>query len=131
VLPLPISALRAAAPVLTNPANRHRAIPLTYDQFRYAFANAVSEDEAHELYARPFPHHLPRLAGGRPDIAGAHRTVRRALTPAGMHHVRPIWGIRWNATESGRSDGPAAGCCGASIGGAPPRTREPQDAGTD
>jgi non-heme chloroperoxidase len=50
VLPLPISALRAAAPVLTNPANRHRAIPLTYDQFRYAFANVVSEEEARELY---------------------------------------------------------------------------------
>jgi pimeloyl-ACP methyl ester carboxylesterase len=27
VLPLPISALRAAAPVLGNPANRHRAVP--------------------------------------------------------------------------------------------------------
>ncbi|MGW7103247.1 alpha/beta hydrolase [Streptomyces sp. NPDC054838] len=50
VLPLPISSLRAAKPVLGNPANRHRAIPLTYDQFRYAFANAVSEDEARELY---------------------------------------------------------------------------------
>jgi pimeloyl-ACP methyl ester carboxylesterase len=50
VLPLPISALRAASPVLGNPANRHRAIPLTYDQFRYAFANAVSEDEAKDLY---------------------------------------------------------------------------------
>ncbi|MEU8614846.1 alpha/beta hydrolase [Actinoplanes sp. NPDC048791] len=50
VLPLPISALRSAAPVLTNPANRHKAVPLTYDQFRYAFANAVSEEEAHELY---------------------------------------------------------------------------------
>ncbi|GAA1293001.1 alpha/beta hydrolase [Planotetraspora silvatica] len=50
VLPLPISALRSASPVLTNPANRHRAVPLTYDQFRYAFANAVSEDEAKELY---------------------------------------------------------------------------------
>jgi non-heme chloroperoxidase len=50
VLPLPISALRAAAPVLTNPANRHRAIPLTFDQFRFAFANAVGEDEAKELY---------------------------------------------------------------------------------
>jgi non-heme chloroperoxidase len=36
--------------VLENPANRHRAIPLTYDQFRYAFANAVSEDEAKQLY---------------------------------------------------------------------------------
>ncbi|GAA5082603.1 pimeloyl-ACP methyl ester carboxylesterase [Thermocatellispora tengchongensis] len=50
VLPLPISSLRAAAPVLTNPANVHRAVPLTYDQFRYAFANAVPEEEARELY---------------------------------------------------------------------------------
>jgi non-heme chloroperoxidase len=50
VLPLPISALKSGAPVLGNPANRNRAIPLTYDQFRYAFANAVSEDEAKDLY---------------------------------------------------------------------------------
>ena len=50
VLPLPISALRSAGPVLKNPANRHRAVPLTYEQSRYAFANAVSEDEAKELY---------------------------------------------------------------------------------
>jgi non-heme chloroperoxidase len=51
VLPLPLSSLRASSPVLGNPANRHRAVPLTYEQFRYAFANAVSEDEARELYA--------------------------------------------------------------------------------
>jgi non-heme chloroperoxidase len=50
VLPLPISALRSAQPVLGNPANRHRAVPLTYEQFRYGFANAVGEDEARELY---------------------------------------------------------------------------------
>jgi non-heme chloroperoxidase len=50
VLPLPISALRAGSPVLANPANRNRAVPLTYDQFRFAFANAVDEDEAKELY---------------------------------------------------------------------------------
>ena len=50
VLPLPVSSLRAASPVLGNPFNRHRAIPLTYDQFRYAFASAVSEEEAGELY---------------------------------------------------------------------------------
>ena len=52
VLPLPLSALRAAAPVLHNPLNRGRAVPLTYDQFRFAFANAVSEDEAKELYEK-------------------------------------------------------------------------------
>jgi non-heme chloroperoxidase len=50
VLPLPISALKSSAPVLHNPANRGRAVPLTYEQFRYAFANLVSEDEAKELY---------------------------------------------------------------------------------
>jgi pimeloyl-ACP methyl ester carboxylesterase len=37
--------------VLGNPANRNRAIPLTYEQFRFGFANAVSEEEARELYA--------------------------------------------------------------------------------
>jgi pimeloyl-ACP methyl ester carboxylesterase len=50
VLPLPFSALRSASAVIANPLNRGRAVPLTYEQFRYAFANAVSEDEARELY---------------------------------------------------------------------------------
>jgi non-heme chloroperoxidase len=50
VLPLPFSSLKSASPVLRNPANRNRAVPLTYDQFRYGFANAVPEDEAKALY---------------------------------------------------------------------------------
>jgi len=50
VLPLPLTALKSAWPVLGNPANRNRAIPLTFEQFRYGFANAVSEEEAKELY---------------------------------------------------------------------------------
>jgi pimeloyl-ACP methyl ester carboxylesterase len=50
VLPLPISALKSSSPVLRNPANRNRAVPLTYDQFRFAFGNAVDEAEAKELY---------------------------------------------------------------------------------
>jgi non-heme chloroperoxidase len=50
VLPLPVSTLKSASPVLGNPANRNRAVPLTYEQFRFAFANAVSEEEAKELY---------------------------------------------------------------------------------
>ena len=50
VLPLPISALKAASPVLSNPTNWNKAIPLTFEQFRFAFANAVSEDEARQLY---------------------------------------------------------------------------------
>ena len=50
VLPLPFSALKSAWPVLGNPANRNRAVPLTFDQFRYGFANALSEHEAQQLY---------------------------------------------------------------------------------
>ncbi len=50
VLPLPISSLKSASPVLGEPANRNRAVPLTYEQFRFAFANAVTEDEARKLY---------------------------------------------------------------------------------
>jgi pimeloyl-ACP methyl ester carboxylesterase len=50
VLPLPISALKSASPVLGNPVNRNRAVPLTYEQFRFGFANAVSEEEAKELF---------------------------------------------------------------------------------
>jgi non-heme chloroperoxidase len=50
VLPLPIAALRSAGVALRNPANWNRAVPLSYEQFRYSFANAVGEDEAKELY---------------------------------------------------------------------------------
>jgi pimeloyl-ACP methyl ester carboxylesterase len=45
-----LSALKAASPVIANPRNRRRAVPLTLSQFRFAFANAVSEGEAKELY---------------------------------------------------------------------------------
>ena len=50
VLPLPISALRAASPVLRNPLNRGRAITLTLDQFKYGWANALDDEEAKQLY---------------------------------------------------------------------------------
>jgi pimeloyl-ACP methyl ester carboxylesterase len=50
VLPLPISALRSALPVLGNPLNRGRAVTLTLDQFKYGWANALSDEEAKQLY---------------------------------------------------------------------------------
>ena len=52
VLPLPLSSLRSTLPVLKNPANRHRAVSLTADEFRYSFGNAVSAEESDELYDR-------------------------------------------------------------------------------
>jgi non-heme chloroperoxidase len=50
VLPVPIAALRSSWPVLRNPADRNRAVMLTFEEFRYAFANAVTEEEARRLY---------------------------------------------------------------------------------
>jgi pimeloyl-ACP methyl ester carboxylesterase len=50
VLPLPISALRSAMPVLANPLNHGRAVTLTLDQFKYGWANALSDEEAKQLY---------------------------------------------------------------------------------
>jgi len=52
VLPLPLSALKSASAVLGNPLNYTRAVALSYEQFRYAFANVVDETEAHELYEK-------------------------------------------------------------------------------
>ncbi|BCY08373.1 alpha/beta hydrolase [Actinoplanes sp. L3-i22] len=52
VLPLPLSTLRSGFPVLGNPANAKRAVSLTPEQFRYAFGNAVSEQESRELFDR-------------------------------------------------------------------------------
>jgi len=66
VLPLPLSALRAGAPVLGNPANRKRAVTLTFAQFSYAFANAVSAEEAKRLYDE---YHV--AAPGRPLFQAA------------------------------------------------------------
>ena len=66
VLPLPFSSLKGAFPVLKNPANRTRAVRLTFDEFRFGFANAVSEAEARELYD---DRHVP--APGRPLFQAA------------------------------------------------------------
>ena len=50
VLPLPFSTLKVSGPFLLNPAYRGRAITLTFDQFKYGWANALGEDEAKRLY---------------------------------------------------------------------------------
>jgi non-heme chloroperoxidase len=50
VLPLPVSTLRVSAPLLRNPLNRGRAIALSLDQFKYGWANALSDEEAKQLY---------------------------------------------------------------------------------
>jgi pimeloyl-ACP methyl ester carboxylesterase len=53
---VPLSQLRATFPVLKNPANRHRAVGFTHDQWHYAFTNGFSEEESRALYER---YHIP------------------------------------------------------------------------
>ncbi|MDN3029025.1 alpha/beta hydrolase [Streptomyces sp. S.PB5] len=52
VLPLPLSALKATLPVFKNPANKRRSVSLTPEQFRFAFGNAIAEEESAALYER-------------------------------------------------------------------------------
>jgi non-heme chloroperoxidase len=66
---LPLSALKASFPVLGNPGNLKKAVSLTYEQFRYGFANAVPEAEAKELYE-----HWTIPAPGRPLFQAATAT---------------------------------------------------------
>ena len=69
VLPLPISTLRSASPVLRNPLNRGRAVALTFDQFKYGWANVLSEEEARQLYER---YHVPAPGVALMQMANAN-----------------------------------------------------------
>ncbi|MFI6294695.1 alpha/beta hydrolase [Nonomuraea sp. NPDC050790] len=60
VLIAPLSQIKSTFPVLKNPANRHKAVGLTFEQWNYAFTNTFTEEEARRLYER---YHIP--ASGR------------------------------------------------------------------
>jgi pimeloyl-ACP methyl ester carboxylesterase len=51
-IPLPPAQLRAGSPVLKSPANKHRSVALTAEQFRYGFGNAIDEAQSAELFER-------------------------------------------------------------------------------
>ena len=53
---MPLSQIKATFPVLKNPANRHRAVGFTHEQWHYAFTNTFSEEESRALYER---YHIP------------------------------------------------------------------------
>jgi pimeloyl-ACP methyl ester carboxylesterase len=52
----PVSQIRSLFPVLKNPANRHKAVGFTPEQFHYAFANTLSREESDKVYKR---YHIP------------------------------------------------------------------------
>src|SRR5918999_1452019 len=60
VLVAPRSQLKSACPVLRSPANRHKAVGFTYDQWRYVFTNTFDEADARATYDR---YHIPASGG--------------------------------------------------------------------
>jgi pimeloyl-ACP methyl ester carboxylesterase len=76
VLRLPLSSLKASLPVLRNPANRHRAVPLSTDEFHYAFTNTMSREESERIYQR---YHVPAAGGVLFEAALANLNPRAAL----------------------------------------------------
>src|SRR5665213_2394833 len=100
ILFLPLSTLRVSFPALRNPANNHRAVPLTAEQFHYAFTNNLSEQESlavYERYAVPGPDHVlfqAAFANFNPHAATAVNfdNAERApllLISGGKDHVSP------------------------------------------
>jgi non-heme chloroperoxidase len=82
---LPFSALKASFPVLGNPSNIKKAVSLTFDQFRYGFANAVPENEAKELYEKwtiPAPGR-PLFQAATATFAGSETKVNTGNTTRG------------------------------------------------
>jgi pimeloyl-ACP methyl ester carboxylesterase len=69
VLPLPFSTLKVSAPILRNPFNRGRAITLTFDQFKYGWANALDDEEAKRLYDK---FHVAAPGGALMQMANAN-----------------------------------------------------------
>jgi non-heme chloroperoxidase len=100
VLVLPVSALRVASIALRSPANRHQAVSLTAEQFRYGFGNALSDRESAELYERwaiPSPGKplfeaaAANFAPHSPAKVNVHNKTRGPLllTSGGKDHTVP------------------------------------------
>ena len=94
--PLPLSSLRSTLPVFKNPANKHRAVSLTAEQFRYSFGNALSDEESQQLFDRV--DHPGARAGRCSRRPSANFSL--ALARGGRHRER---GPRAAAAGHGRS----------------------------
>jgi len=114
ILTLPLSTLRVAFPVLSNPANNHRALPITAEHFHYAFTNTLSEVESqvvYERYAVPGPDHIlfqASLANFNPHAATTvnfHNDARAPLLliAGGRDHVVPASVTKANFKLYGKS----------------------------
>jgi alpha-beta hydrolase superfamily lysophospholipase len=114
VLTLPLSTLRVGNVVLKNPANYHRAVMPSAEQFHYSFTNTMSEQEAlpvYERYAVPGPGKLlfqASLANFNPHAATKidfHNDNRAPLLliAGGKDHIAPASVTRANAKLQSKS----------------------------
>ncbi len=114
VLALPLSVLRSGFPVLKNPANTHKAVMLTPEEFHYAFTNTLTTEESVVVYARyavPGPGRVlfqGALANFNPHAATTinfHNDDRAPLLiiAGGADHVSPDAINRSIAERQGRS----------------------------
>jgi alpha-beta hydrolase superfamily lysophospholipase len=115
VMFLPFSTLKVSFPALSHPANNHRALPLTPEQFHYAFANTISEEESlavYRRYAAPAPDHLlfqAAFANFNPHAATKVDFTNDTRPPllliaGGKDHVSPPSVVEANYNLQLRSD---------------------------
>jgi pimeloyl-ACP methyl ester carboxylesterase len=104
---LPFSTLTVSFPALANPANNHRAVPLTPEQFHYAFTNNLSDEESLKVYNRyavPGPDHVlfqGAFANFNPHAATAVNFENNDRAPlllisGGKDHVSPASVVKAN-----------------------------------
>jgi alpha-beta hydrolase superfamily lysophospholipase len=115
ILALPLSTLRSGFPVLKNPANNHRAVALTPEEFHYAFTNTLTEEESAAVYARyavPGPGRVlfqAALANFNPHAATKVDFGNGARAPllviaGGLDHVSPVAVNEATARLQGKSE---------------------------
>ena len=94
LLALPASTLKTGFPVLKNPANNHRAVPLTPEEFHYAFTNTLSDEESlavYERYAVPGPGRVlfqGAFANFNPHSPAAVDFKNSSRAPVAVHRRR-------------------------------------------
>ena len=110
ILKLPFSTLKSAWPVLRTPANEHRAVALTPEEFHYAFGNALSEEDSQGALANFNPHAATRVDFGNPNRApllliagGADHIVPAAVDASAARHYAKSPAVTAYRSFPGRS----------------------------